>query len=101
MDSENIAINFLGGDDLILGEVLEAANEMVLAMDIPTKTKITFNSMSHNSLPLETCTVTVVSVGGPAEDASGVEKSLASGEIYMADGVWYTLDEADINTAVA
>jgi hypothetical protein len=33
--------------------------------------------------------------------SSGVEKAIASGEIYLRDGVWYTVEESDINTALA
>ena len=102
MESETLVFNFLGGDDLMAGEVMEAASELVLALDIPTKTKVTFNSLSHKTIPMGTCTVNVVSVGAPADGSlSGVEKAVAGGELYCRDGAWYTVDESDINTAVA
>lgn len=100
MESNALVFNFLGGDDLILGEVLEASSDLVVALDIATKAQITFNSVSHRSIPSGTCAVTVVSVGGAADDSlSGVEKAIALGEVYSRDGTWYTLEESDINTA--
>lgn len=104
MESDNLVFNFLGGDDLMMGEVLEAASDLVLMLDVPTKAKIAFNSLCHKTLPLGTCTVTVVSVGGSGDGTdspAGLEKSIASGEVYVRDGVWYTVQESDINTALA
>jgi len=102
MESETLVFNFLGGDDLMAGEVLEAGSELVLALDIPTKTKVSFNSLSHKTIPSGTCTVTVASVGAQETDSlSGIEKALAQGEVYTRDGTWYTVQESDINTAVA
>ena len=99
MESEKLVLNFLGGDDLMVGEVMEAGSELVLALDIPTKTKISFNSISHKTIPSGTCSITVVSVGGQASDSlSGVEKAVAQGEVYSRDGNWYTVEESDINT---
>jgi hypothetical protein len=46
----------------------------------------------------------VVSLGNEPNDTSfvsGVEKAVASGEIYLRDGIWYTVEESDINTALA
>ena len=97
MGSQQLVMNFLGGDDLILGQVLDAAQALTLDLDIPTSCKIAFNSCSHASIPAGTCTVTVVSVGSESSAASGI----AAGEVYLRDGQYYTLDEADINTAVA
>merc|ERR1712194_465267 len=78
MESERLVFNFLGGDDMIAGEVMEAGSELVLTLDIPTKTQVFFNSLSHTTIPKGTCTVTVVSVGGPADDSlSSVEKAVA------------------------
>ncbi len=101
MDSETLVFNFLGGDDLMSGEVMEAGSELVLALDVPTSTKVLFNSLSHTSIPKGTCTVTVVSVGASDDSLSGVAKAVAQGEIYSRDGTWYTVEEGDINTALA
>lgn len=101
IDETTLVFNFLGGDDLIMTEVTDATNELVVMMDIATKAKITFNSMSHSSIPMGTCTVTVVAIGESEEKFFGVEESIAAGEVYGRDGVWYTVDKANINTAVA
>lgn len=100
MESEALVFNFLGGDDLMLGEVIDASSELVVALDISTKAKISFNSVSHKTIPSGTCTLTVVSVGSPADDSlSGVDKAIAQGEVYSRDKTWYTLQESDLNTA--
>jgi len=102
IESESLVFNFLGGDDLMMGEVLDAAKEMVLMMDVDTKAKIHFNSLCHESIPCGTCAVTVVSRGsGDYEGSDGVEKSIASGEVYLRDGSWMTVKESEINTALA
>lgn len=95
--------NFLGGDDLMLGEVMEAAIELVVMLDIPTNTNISFNSLSHNTIPSGTCTITVVSKAenNDVSSFSGVEKAIASGEVYARDGYWYTVDESDGSKAMA
>ncbi|KAL3945298.1 MAG: hypothetical protein SGBAC_000646 [Bacillariaceae sp.] len=102
IDSESLVFNFLGGDDLMMGEVLDAAKEIALMMDIATKAKISFNSLCHKSIPCGTCTITVVSLGSGAYDgADGVEKSIAAGEVYLRDGTYMTVQESEINTALA
>ena len=103
MEYEKLVLNFLGGDDLIAGEVYDAATELVIMLDIATKAKVEFNSLCHSSIPSETCTVTVVGLPSAAPEAAGtgIEKAIASGEVYSRDGVWYTVIEEDINTAVA
>jgi hypothetical protein len=105
IESEKLVFNFLGGDELMMGEVLEATNEMVVMLDIATRAKVSFNSLCHSSIPKGDCAVTVVSVGSNVQEEgaefSGVEKAVASGEIYLRDGAWWTVDESEINTAVA
>lgn len=102
MESNNLVFNFLGGDDLMVGEVMEAGTELVLALEIPTKTRVSFSSISHKNIPSGTCTVTVISSDGQSNDSfSGVEKAVAQGDLYSYDGTWYTVEESDINTAVA
>lgn len=100
IDEKTLVFNFLGGDDLIMGEVMDATNELVVMMDIATKAKIRFNSISQSSIPSGTCTVCVVAVGVSEEELTGAEESIAAGEVYARDGVWYTVDKANINTAV-
>jgi hypothetical protein len=105
MESTNLIFNFLGGDDLMLGEVMEAASELVVMLDIPTNAKISFNSLSYKTIPSGTCAVTVVSVPATTNDESssfsGVEKAISLGEVYSRDGSWYTVEESDINTEIA
>ena len=101
IQEKSLVINFLGGDDLVLGEVLDATNELVVMLDIATGAQISLNSLCHSSIPSGTCTVCVVAIGGTEEEVSGSDASIAAGEVYMRDGVWYTVDEANINTAVA
>ena len=103
MEYEKLVFNFLGGDDLIAGEVYDAAEELVIMLDIATKAKVEFNSLCHKSIPSETCTVTVVGLPSAGAEAAGtgIEKAVASGEVYSRDGVWYTVVEEDINEAVA
>ena len=104
IDCDNIVFNFLGGEDMVMGEVMDAANQMVVNMDINTKAKVSINSLCHSSIPSGTCTVTVVSVGSNGYDKSnlsGAENSVAEGEVYSRDGSWWTVQESEINTALA
>jgi hypothetical protein len=106
MSSTHLVFNFLGGDDLMLGEVLNACNDLTINLDIPTKAQIMFNSLCHDSIPSGTCTVTVVSLGMSGQEEgisilSDIEKALAKGELYHRDGVYYTVIESDINPAIA
>lgn len=104
IESNNLVFNFLGGNDLVMGEVMDAANHLVVSMDINTKSKISFNSLCHSSIPDGTCTVTVVAVGSNEYDKtslSGAERAVAAGEIYSRDGSWFTVQESEINTALA
>ena len=97
-DAKFVAINFAGGDDLIMGEVLEACSMLVSGLDLG-KVKVTFNSMSFNLFAEETCSVTVVASGGSTGGLEGVDESIARGELYAYDGKWYTVAEGDITTA--
>jgi hypothetical protein len=107
--ANELILNFLGGDDLIMKEVIEAANELVLDLDAATSTKIRFNSISHSSIPAGTCTIATVvkSKGKEGEssssgaDLSGVEKAIANGDVYFHVGKWYTVEESEINTSEA
>lgn len=101
-EHNHLVFNFLGGDDLMIGEIMEAGSELVLSLGISTNTKVSFNSLSHKTIPSGTCTVTVVSLGDQSNGSlSGIEKAVAEGEIYSRDGTWYTVDESDIDKSVA
>lgn len=104
IEEDTIIFNFLGGDELVIGQVLEATNEAVVNMDIATKANVYFNSMSDRSVPADTCTVTVLSIGGDDSSESsfstGVEEAIAAGEAYFMDGKWWTVEKANVNTAL-
>ena len=109
MQCTNLIINFCSGDDAQVLEVLSAIKKMVLDLDIATKTKISFNSISHSTFPMSTTAVTVISIPETVDSVGGSDGSLdgkiiqavSSGEIYFRDGIFYTLLEEDINPAIA
>jgi len=100
-----IIFNFLGGDDLILGQVLDATNEAVVNMDVATKAKVFFNSMSDSSIPADVCSVSVIAVGDKESESSssrsGIDDAIAAGEIYSLGGKWFTVDKANMNNDIA
>jgi hypothetical protein len=101
IEEQMIVFNFLGGDQLMIGQVLDATNEAVVNMDIATKAKVFFNSMSDSSIPAGTCMVSVVSLRDHEESFSGADEAIAAGEVYEFGGKWFTVDKANINTAIA
>lgn len=98
---KSVVMNFAGGDDLIIGEVLEACGTLVNELNLQdSKTKVSFNSISFNKeFADQTCSVTVVASGGNAGGLEGVDQSIAKGELYVYDGKWFTVEEGDITTA--
>jgi hypothetical protein len=125
MNAKKLCINFMGGNGLQVLEVLEAVQQLVLMLDVNTKSKIYFNSLSHATCPDRTATVTVVAFDTIDDDddnesaeregevgdvqkktttttntLSGIDKALASGEVYFCGGKWYTVTEEDINPAL-
>jgi hypothetical protein len=110
MQASNIVINFCGGEDAQVLEVLSAIKKMVLDLDVATKAKISFNSISHSTFPLGSSAVTVVAIplaDESSEGATGVgsqsrtQEAFSSGEIYFRDGIFYTVLDEHINTAIA
>jgi hypothetical protein len=104
-DADTLVLNFLGGDDLQMMEVLEAAEKLVLDLDVKTSAKISFNSLCYKIFPLEKATLSVVALtggkdGGETPLLRGVAKSLAAGEVYFFDGMYYTVTEEDKTDAV-
>jgi hypothetical protein len=108
-DYDELVINFLGGDELIIGEVMEACNilvnelldESILRKN--TKKNVKFNSISYTQIPADVCYVTVIAVGHGGRKSGdgldgGVDESIAKGEIYIKDGKWWTVTEEDIVT---
>jgi hypothetical protein len=110
MDCARVQLNFLGGDDLQLMEVLGSAEHLVLNLDVKTKCKVSYHSVSDAQFPRGAATVTVV--GWTGDDAvtegssviaelSDLERSVALGNLYFRDGTYYTVLEEDLNTAIA
>lgn len=112
MPFPNLVINFCSGDDAQILEVLSAIKKIVLDLDIATKTKISFNSISHATFPMGTSAVTIIAVPETVEQGSDIAggnnnlsdkmiQAISSGEVYFRDGAFYTLLEEDINPAIA
>lgn len=103
MNAETIVLNFAGGDDVQVLEVLEAAKQIVLMLDIATKAKVLFNSISTSEFPLGTSSLTVIGLpeGASTGGLEGVENAIATGEIYFCQGQYWTLLQENINTAIA
>jgi hypothetical protein len=102
-DAERLVINFLGGDDLQMSEVLQAAEELVLDLDVKTSAKLSFNSLCYKIFPEEKATLTVVALTGGEDGETplrGVAKSLAAGELYFHDGMYYSVTEEDKTNAL-
>jgi hypothetical protein len=108
---DELVINFLGGDELIIGEVMEACtllvnellDESILRKNTKKKKNIKFNSISYTQIPSDVCYVTVIAVGRGGRKSGdgldgGVNESIAKGEIYIQDGKWWTVTEEDIVT---
>lgn len=96
-ETKAVVFNFAGGDELILGEVLEACDMLASGLGgIPSKAKVKFNSMSFADFPSDVCTVTVVASAGKTGGLEGVDQSIARGELYVQDGKWFTVAEGDI-----
>ena len=99
-DATRLVFNFLGGNDLQLLEVLDAMDFMIKdALDVNTKAKIFFNSLSFKEFPKEQVTLTLVACDGDEGDV--VKSGVGAGEVYLRDGKYYTVSEDDINTALA
>jgi len=105
-DVDILVCNFLGGDDLMIMEIMNAVEQLVLNLDVKTNTKISFNSLCHTSFPMGETTLMVVGMNDNASssdgnDLRGAQASLAKGEVYFHDGNYYTVAKEDIDSAVA
>ena len=109
-DYSRLVINFCGGGDAQVLEVLAAIKELVLDLDAKTKAQIDFHSISHSSIDSGRSYVTVVGLNtepdkeeetdgdtGGGGLRTGVERSLAEGQVYFADGQYWTVTEDDRN----
>ena len=92
-DAKKILINFTGGDDLMVHEVLESVKSLVSSLDLQSSNQsIQFRSMCHKSFPIEKCSVVVLSVANGSE---------LTDDLYWHEGKWWTLLEENLNTANA
>jgi len=78
-----IFINFTGGDDLMVHEVLEGVQMMVEGLSLSTN--VEFKTLCEPTFPMDKCGVAAVSV---SDDSNG--------QIYYNGGEWYTLAEEDV-----
>lgn len=116
----HVAINFCGGDDAQVLEVMAAATQCVQSlldhkseiagMKSDSSIEFSFRSLSHSSFPSGSSTVTVLAIQkqDPATDGTAAsetttaeERAMATGELYFCNGQYYTVVEEDINPAIA
>ena len=116
LDWDRVCLNFAGGADAQVLEVLAAVREMVLDLDVKTKCEITFHSVSHDSIPSGKSFLTVVGLAAAASstpeegqatslgidgDSGSVQDALAKGEVYFCNGKYWTVTEENRNMAIA
>jgi hypothetical protein len=111
-DWKRISINFCGGKDAQVLEVLEAGAEFARLLReekriVTPSTIIEFRSISDEAFPVEASCVTVVAVRDDGvnvdvDQKDNVATAIARGEVYrsQATGKYYTLLAEHINTAV-
>lgn len=99
-----VVVNFLGGDDLQVREVLFAAQKIVDGLEVPKGPAVSYNSVSHNTIPGDVVTVTVVELDAMDDEKlsglKGVEKMIALGKVFLRGGKYCTVTEEDINDAL-
>jgi hypothetical protein len=88
-DAKKILINFTGGDDLMVHEVLDSVEIAAASLNLP---KIEFRSLCHKSFPAEKCCVAILKVSSESD---------LTEDIYWHEGNWWTLRKENLNTAVA
>lgn len=114
---EHVVINFCGGPDLQVLEVLDSVKTLVLEMDVKTRTQISFTSLTHDTWDLGKAYLTVVGLVGSnsptipsdRDDGNGgigtqpitpmQTNDFANGQIYFADGQYWTVTEENVETA--
>jgi len=104
-NAKAVVLNFVGGDELILNEVLEGAVELIDGLDIGDDgCMVNFNSLCHSSFPVNMASVTVVATKGEAasggDEGEGVAGSVGGGEMYFQQGKWWTVVKEDVNSAL-
>jgi len=98
-NAKKVVFNFIGGDDLMIFEVMDAAKLMMDGLDLSKKTEIVFNSLCHSQFPNELASVSVTATSGTStSELSGADKCAALGEIYFHEGKYWIVTEEDVNT---
>lgn len=93
--AKSVVINFLGGNDLIMEEVVDAANALVQNMGDSAPSKMKFNTISHKGIADGTASVTVMAAGGGKADGA-LGKVVSNGEAYFYQGKWYAVLDEDM-----
>lgn len=88
-DSKKISINFTGGDDMIVNEVLISVQTLVESLDLSNS--IEFRSLCYGKFPADKCSVAVLSFAGGSDSTE---------DVYWHEGQWWTLSEDNLNTAI-
>ncbi len=89
LDGKKVLINFAGGDELMVHEVLDGVQKSVSgieAMNVKNK-DIEFRSISDEQFPVDKCGVAAIAVSDSSE-----------GNIFYIGGEWYTVSEDDVVT---
>lgn len=87
--NEKMYVNFAGGDDLMLHEVLDGVQQMVEGLKVSSGGDVQFRSLCEPSFPLEKCGVAAMIVG----------KKWSNGQVFYNEGKWYTVSEDDLVNA--
>ena len=116
LEWDRVCLNFAGGTDAQVLEVLAAAREMVLDLDVKTKCQITLHSISHDSIPMGKSFLTVVGLAAASSSTTeegqatshgfegnrdSVKDALVKGEVYFCNGKYWTVTEENRNMAMA
>lgn len=83
---QKVYINFAGGDDLMMHEVLEGVDIMLSGLNLEPNVSVEFRSLCHESFPLEKCSVVVVAIDNDK-----------TGDVYWHEGQWWTVSDIDLN----
>ena len=104
IDFDTIHINFCGGDDLQVIEVLEACQTFVMNGNVNPKANVFLHSLSCKELTMGEATVTIIGMKDQASNneaiaaLTGAAKTVSQGQVYWANGKYWTVDEENINT---
>ena len=94
-NAKKVVINFIGGNDLMMHEVLNGAKQTALGLGLDkSNAKIIFQSLCHESFPLEKSSVTVLAFKEVNENGR------MGTDIYFHEGSWWTVKEENINNAI-